>query len=228
MDLKFIQDLHDKEFQTKDRLANRASTIVAGITSLSGVLAFIVVNFKALGESTDVIFWVVVVVSGIALAVTCFHLISSYQVPALEQIASPKEWLAYWNELKEKDKLKGSNSAQTEFAESLLNDYVETGDRNIAANFTRGTRLVKSNNALLASFVLVVITSLTFYFNNYILEKEIRLKGGNAMFNEKDALLCVPAAQGLHPTGEARPKPRPVPDPSPLPFPAKPRDPDLK
>ena len=223
MDLKFMQDLHNREFATKESLAQRASTIIAGITTLGGLLAFVVVNFRSVGHSIDVGFWLLIAASGIALSVTAFYLIWSYRVPPLNEIARPKEWLSYWNDLKTQVKAGKVASAETEFTEYLLSQYADIADRNIDANFKRGTRLVNSNNFLLASFFFIVTSSLAFYYNNYILRDEIRPKGGNQMFSGKDTLVCIPAAQvldaGCGDGPNPRPKPRPVPIPGPDPGP---------
>jgi hypothetical protein len=214
MDLKFIQDLHNKEFTTKESLAQRASMIIAGMTTLGGIVAFVIMNFKSVGHSIDVVFWLLTAASGISLSVTAFYLIWSFHVPPLYEIASPKEWLSYWNDLKEQAQKGEVTSAETEFTEYLLSQYAEIGDKNIDSNFKRGTRLMKSNYFFLASFVLIVMTSLTFYYNNYIPQEETRPRGGNEMFTGKDALICIPAAQVLDACG---PEPRPVPVPGPVP-----------
>lgn len=217
MNIDFIRDIHNKEFERKERLAQRANSIIAGMTTLWGVIGFVFVNYKSHGHSVDTAFWILAVISGLLLLTVGFNLIRSYRVPPLNDIAKPKEWLSYWTELKQKYETgKGTQeSAETEFTDYLLKLYADIGDDNIEANFNRGTFLVKSNNYLLGSFVLIVMTSLTFYLNNYILQEETIPKGVNKMFIEKDTYICVPATRCIG--GNGGPGKRPVPDPSPDP-----------
>lgn len=217
MDLKFMQDLHNKEFAMKDRYAQRTSNINAGLTTLGGFIAFVVVNFKSVGSSIDIVFWLLIVASCIALSTAAYYLFWSSFVPTLEEIASPKEWLSYWNELKEQVKTGEVTSAETEFTDYLLGQYAEIADRNIDANFNRGTRLVKSNRFLQASFVFIVVTTITFYYNNYILGEGTRRKGDVEMYTGKEALICIPATKVFDAIGKEKPGPRQVPDPKPPP-----------
>jgi hypothetical protein len=56
--VKFMQELHEKEFATKENLASRASTVIAGITTLSGALAFVAINFRSVGQPLlNLVFW---------------------------------------------------------------------------------------------------------------------------------------------------------------------------
>ncbi len=214
-----MQDLHSREFSIKESLAQRASTIIAGMTTLGGIVAFVIVNFKPFDRPTMVAFWLVTIASGIALSAAAFFLGWSYRVPPLNDIGRPTEWLSYWKDLRQQATAGTVASAETEFSDYLLNQYAEIGDKNIDANFKRGTRLVKSNNLLLASFVLVVVTSLTFYYNNYILRGQISEKGAQFMLTNKDAFICLPAAQMLESGVGSTPQPRPVPVPRPSPKP---------
>lgn len=217
MDLKFMQDLHREEFATKEKLAQRTNMIIAGMTTLCGIFAFVIVNFKSIGQFIDVVFWFLTVASGISLSVMAFYLTWSFLVPPLYEIARPSQWLSYWNNLKEQAKKGEVTSAEVEFKEYLLSQYAEIGDKNIDSNFKRGTRLMKSNYYLHASFVLIIMTSLTFYYNNYILQKGIRPRGDTEMFTGENTLICIPAAQVLDAYGNDKPKPRPVPVPGPVP-----------
>jgi hypothetical protein len=242
LDLKFMQDLHNKEFTTRESLANRASTIIAALTTLGGLVVFIAVNFKSGEAAVTFIFWLFIAASVLMLGTAAFYLIRSYNVPALNDLAKPTEWLTYWNELKQ-DVADGKlASAETEFTDYLLRQYAEIGDHNIDANFKRGARLVKSNNFVLTSFVLIVVTSLVFYCNNYILGNSSATKGVAKMLSKdalfclpagqdsgwtgksaevpvKDALVCIPAEQAFDAAGG--PKPRPVPSPAPHKPPAE-------
>jgi hypothetical protein len=217
MDLKFMQDLHNKEFTTRDALAQRTTTIIAGITSLGGFAAFVVVNFKPTGHSVELLFWFLTLVSGIALVAAASFLICSYRVLPLNEIAKPKEWLDYWNSLKQEVADGKLSSAEEAFTDYLLNQYAETGDLNIDANFKRGTRLVKSNHFLLASFVLIVLTSLVFYYNNYVFQGGELRKEAKNMLVDANTLVCFPAGQIPNMKPGAGPKPRPVPIPNPEP-----------
>lgn len=222
MDLKFIQDLHNKEFERKESLAQRASMIIAGLTTLGGVLAFLAVNFKSEGRLVDFLFWLLAAASVAAFLWSAFYLIWSYRVPPLNDIARPKEWLSYWRNLQKEAEEGKLPSAEARFTEYLLNQYATIGDGNIDTNFKRGTRLLNSNNRLLASFVLIVLTSLTFYVGNYIIPVSAHTvrEGANNMITFKDAFVCVPAPQILNAGGEKKdPQPRPVPMPQPPPGP---------
>lgn len=221
MDLKFMQDLHNKEFETKEKLAQRASTIIAGITTLGGVLGFVAMNSTGGDLPMERLLWLVVALSGGALIVASWHLITSYRVPALNDIATPREWLEYWNDLRRQADAGDIESAESEFNSYLISQYAELGDGNIRANFQRGTRLVSSNNYVLASFVLVVLTALVFYFNNYVVaspQGEV-LKGTVTMHDPQNTLICVPAGSLSSVGGGGGPKPRPVPIPVPPPRP---------
>lgn len=170
MDLAFFKELHDKEFSRKDRLAQRATTIITAMTTIGGLLAFVVVNYKRSGGLFDVAFGVLSVLSFAAFLRSVIFLVWSYRVPALNQIPSSKDWLIFWEELTKKYK-EGTGafaSADAEFTDYLIRLYAEVSELNIDSNDKRGARLVKSNNALLASFVLLVLTALCFYYNNYI------------------------------------------------------------
>lgn len=223
MDLKFMQDLHNKEIATRESLAHRASTIIAGMTTLGGIVVFIVVNYNSFGSYIDIVFWLLFVASCITLASATFYLIWSYCIPPFLELASPKELFSYWNELKEQVKSGKITSAKIEFNDYLLSQYVEIGDSNVCVNYKRGSRLVKSNYYMLASFVLIVLTSIVFYYNNYILKKEIVQKGDAEMFTGENAFICIQSSEFLDASG--RPKPRPVPLPRPVPMPT-PREPE--
>src|SRR5437867_7626688 len=123
MDLKFMQDLHSKEFSTKESLAQRASTIIAGMTTLGGVLAFVIVNFKPVDRPATAVFWLVTVASGIALSAAAFYLVWSYCVPALNDLAKPTEWLSYWNDLRQQAAAGKITSAEVEFTDYLQTQY---------------------------------------------------------------------------------------------------------
>jgi hypothetical protein len=217
VDLKFMQDLHNKEFATKESLAQRASTIIAGLTTLGGIVAFVIVNFKPVDPRLTVMFCLAALVAGIALGGAAGYLAWSYRVPPLDDLAKPTQWLSYWNGLRAQAAAGTVASAEAEFTDYLLTQYAEIGDRNIDANFTRGTRLVASNNLLLASLACVVLTSLVFYYNNYIAGGHAVEKGVRSMITSKDALVCLPAADLLTGSGDGRPGPRPVPLPAPAP-----------
>lgn len=242
MDLKFVQDLHNKQFATRDSLSQRASTIIAALTTLSGSVIFVAVNFKPAGAVVAAAFWLLTAASGILLGIAGYYLIRSYNVPPLNDLAKPTEWLAYWNELKGEVAAGKIASAETEFTDYVLQQYAEIGDHNIDVNFKRGTRLVRSNNFLLASFVAIVVTALVFYSSNYILgEKPLKgvpiMLSNDALFclpasgvaeqtlkrnvelrvNE-DAFMCMPASQVFDAT---KPKPRPEPLPAPMPGPPR-------
>lgn len=219
--LQFMQDLHSKEFTTKESLAQRASTIIAGITTLAGALAFVAVNARWSGHLADAVFWLLTIASAAVLMTAAFYLIWSYRVPALKDIARPKEWLSYWQDLQKQAAEGQLASAETEFNDYLLNQYAEIGDGNIQANFDRGTRLVNSNNALLVAFVLVVLAALMFYVSNYIIPASARTAPGGevtTMITQKGALVCVPAEK-IPGADQKGPKPRPVPNPGPQPGP---------
>jgi hypothetical protein len=224
MDVKFMQDLHTKEFTTRDALAQRATTIIAGITTLGGLAAFVVVNFKPTGHFIGLLFWPLTIASGIALLAAASYLIYSYRVPPLNDIANPRAWLDYWNSLKQEVTEGKLASAEAAFTDYLLNQYAEIGTPNIDANFKRGTRLVKSNNFMLASFALIVSTSIVFYYNNYIVRDVDQGKGVKNMLTDANALVCIPAAQmsDMNADSVTRPRPRPVPAPLPPPNPDKP------
>ena len=223
MDLKFMQELHNKEFATKESLAHRAGTIIAVLTTLGGVVAFVAVNAKPGDRPFDLAFWFLAAASGLALLTAAFYLVWSYRVAPLNDIARPKEWLTYWKGLKKRAGKEKSAlaAAEAKFTEYLINQYAEIGDGNIDSNFKRGTRLVNSNNWLLAAFFLVVLTLLTFYVTTYImpLPAQTQAEGAKSMIDHKDALICIPAAEVLNATGTNGPKPRPVPTPGPSPKP---------
>jgi hypothetical protein len=219
MNLQFYREIHEKEFRRKDTLAQRASTIIAGLTTLWGLCAFVVVNYKPANNSIDILFWFLAGTSMITLGTAAYFLIRSYRVPALQDIARPIEWVNFWQELvhKYKNRQGTFESAEQEFTDHLIRLYAEVAGENIDVNDRRGTRLVRSNNALLAAFALLILTSLTYYYSNVLLREDRATQGGYAMFTTKDALLCVPAARVL----ESSPGPgkRPVPDPAPQPTP---------
>jgi hypothetical protein len=221
MDLKFMQDLHNREFATRDALAQRVTTIIAGITTLGGVAAFVVVNFKPARELITGVFWLLTLASGAALAAAAIYLIWSYRVPPLNDIAKPKQWLDYWNGLNKEVAEGKLTSAEAAFTDYLLNQYAEIGDGNIDANFKRGSRLVKSNNFLLVSFILVVLTAIIYYYNNYLVQDENLWKGVRQMLIDKEAVVCFPAAQ--IPDMNAGETPKPPPRPVPIPGPPAPR-----
>lgn len=222
MDIKFMQDLHNKEFAMKESLAQRASAIIAGLTTLSGLLAFVAVNYKSIGNSSiNCLFWLFAIASCMALLWASYYLIWSYRVSPLTDIAKPKEWLSYWKDLQEQAKERKLVSAEEKFTDFLLNQYAEIGEGNIDANFKRGTRLVKSNNAMLTSFALIVLTSFIFYLNNYILsapEKTLS-KEVKEMLGYENALICIPTTNTSDTSDGSEPKPRPVPIPGPSPLP---------
>lgn len=214
MDLDFYRETHEKEFRRKDTLAQRASTIIATLTTLCGALGFVVVNHKPTDGQGELVFWPLAGASAIALGTCAFFLVKSYLVPPLNDIAKPTEWLKYWQELlvKYKNKQGGFASAEEEFADHLIQLYADVADGNIEANDTRGSRLVISNYALLSAFALLVVTLLAFYYGNYVFPT----KGVDQMFTTKDALLCIPASRVIEQNVD--PGKRPVPDPAPPPF----------
>lgn len=220
MNLDFYREIHEKEFRRKDALAQRVNTIITGLTVLGGLLAFVAVNYKPENPLIDTIFRLLAGTSMIALGVSAYYMVQSYRVPALNDIEKPAEWLRYWQELlvKYKNNQGAFASADEEFNDHLIHLYADVAGENIDANDKRGMRLVKSNNALLATFALLVLTSLVFYYSNYFLPEDMGAKGGNPVFTAKDALFCVPVAQVLNSNGtpgNGGPGKRPVPDPAP-------------
>lgn len=193
MDLKFMQELYNKEFATRESLAQRATTIIAALTTLGGLLVFVSVNFKSTGSFLDVAFWSLTALSTCCLLTAAFYLIWSYRAGPLQALDKPAAWLAYWNDLKSQVAAGKLTSAENEFTNYLMQQYAVLGDQNIDANFKRGTRLVRSNNFLLASFALIVATSLTFYYQTYIRQNT----QGVAKMVAKDFLFCLPATQAL-------------------------------
>ncbi|WP_152561215.1 hypothetical protein [Halomonas salina] len=222
MDVKFMQELHNKEFALKESLAQRASTIIAGLTTLGGLLAFVAINYEAIEIlSINVMFWLLAIASSITLLSAIYYLIWSYRVPPLNDIGKPKEWLSYWNCLQKKAKEGELVSAEEKFTDYLLNQYAEVGEGNIATNTNRGERLVTSNNFLLTSFALVVLTSLVFYFSNYVFSTEkASSMEGKKVFAYENSLVCIPAISLLEANNRGGPKPRPVPNPGPSPRPS--------
>jgi len=217
MNLDFYRNIHEKEFRRKDTLAQRANTIITIMTTLVGGLAFLLVNFKSVEYLTNVLFGLLSGTSMIVLGISAYYLVKSYRVPPLNDIAKPIEWINYWNELlgKYKNNKGKFASADEEFTDHLIHLYADVTGENIDANFKRGTRLVKSNNALLFAFALLVVSSLTYYYNNYFLQNDLIAKGGDQVFTDKDAMICVPVSHVLGSNGG--PGKRPVPDPSPDP-----------
>ena len=215
MNLDFYREIHEKEFRRKDSLAQRASVIITGLTTLGGFLAFVIVNYKQSGNAISVFFQFLAAVSLIALGTSAYYLIRSYYVPTLNDIAKPIEWINYWKELlvKYKNSQGTFASADEEFSDYLINLYATIAGENIDANDKRGERLVRSNFALLSAFALVVLTSLVFYYGNNLSREEAKMKGVDQMFTAKDALVCIPAAWIAE--SDTKPGKRPVPDPAP-------------
>lgn len=166
MDLKFMQELHNKEFQTQEALAQRTTTIIAAITTLAGATAFLLINAAA--GNSGLLFYVLVGAATVALIAASVMLAYSYGVQPLDEISRPKEWLEYWNKLKAQEVQRTIVSAEAAFTEYLLHQYADIGERNIDSNVKRGTRLVHSNRLLLAGFAFTVAASIAFYLNNYV------------------------------------------------------------
>lgn len=218
MNLDFYREIHEKEFRRKDTLAQRANTIITLMTTLVGVFVFLAVDFKPTEEHLiNILFGLLAGTSMIVLGISAYYLVKSYRVLPLNDIAKPNEWVKYWKELlvKYKNNKGKFSSADEEFTDHIIDLYATVAGENIEINDKRGTRLVNSNNALLFSFVLLVMTSLTYYYNNYFLQDDMIAIGGDQMLTAKDAMFCVPASRVLGSNGG--PGKRPVPDPSPDP-----------
>lgn len=221
MDLEFYRGLHQTEFERENRLSTRFDAIVTVFTTLCGLLGFLILNFKAQpGGIVSQGFWVLVVLAGVALAVTVGFLIAASALPHLRDIDKPSEWRKYRKELDDKYAAgKGTAaSAQAEFDDYLADIYVQATDANISRNTTRGYRLQHATYGLLAAFGLLVATFSTYYSTSMpATEPATEVTKMLAM---KDAMICAPIAKPtvaeIGPPG-TRPVPSPEPNPAPHP-----------
>ena len=192
------------------------------MTTLSGVLGFVAVNYKPVSNYLDIWFWSITSAAILSLVISGYFLVNSYRVPHLNDIAKPSEWVSYWDEIMKKYKEGDGDfaSAQDELTDHLIHLYSEIADENIDVNDRKGTRLVYSNYSLLAAFVLLVLTSLTYYFNNHLIQGGSTNKGEAIMLSNKNAFICIQSSfADLFESNGKLPGKRPVPDPSEPPMP---------
>jgi len=212
MDLEFYRGLHQTEFERENRLATRFDAIVTIFTTLSGLLGFLILNFKAQqGGLVSQGFWVLVGLAGVALAVTVGFLIAASALPHLQDIDKPSEWRKYRKELDAKYAAGNGTaaSAQAEFDDFLVDIYVQATDANIARNTTRGYRLQRATYGLLAAFGLLVATFSTYYSTaTPAAEPATEV---TKMLATKNAFICTIAPPGTRPVPSPEPQPAPHP-----------------
>ena len=214
MDLEFYRGLHKTEFEREDRLSTRFDAVVTGFTTLCGLLGFLILNFKAQpGGIVSQGFWVLVVLAGVALAVTVGFLIAASALPHLRDIAKPSEWRKYRKELDDKYAAgKGTAaSAQAEFDDYLADIYVQATDANISRNTSRGYRLQHATYGLLAAFGLLVATFSTYYSTSTSTSAAEPATEVTKVLAMKDALICIPPGKLTAESPGTRPVPRPPP-----------------
>jgi hypothetical protein len=169
MNLDFYKDLHERQFATKEKLAQRTNTIVKLLIFLIGTISYVLVSFKNTLVTCNIVFYSLFALSCALLSLSTVFLIRSYNVPMLRSLDKPSKWYEYWNDLTEKySNSKGTfKSPEEEFTDHLIKLYVKMTDENVDSNDLRGNRLVKSNYYALVSVIFVALTSLFFYLNNY-------------------------------------------------------------
>ena len=230
MNIEFFSNIHNKEFATKDRLVQKSNNIITVMTTLAGLFGFVAINYKSTGNNNlDSLFWLVMIVTLICLVLAGYFLIISYRVPHLNEIDRPSKWAKFWQETKTRydtDKDNQSfDTAKEEFEDYLIQLYCEVADDNIQSNYDRGIKLVNSHSSMLASFVFLVFSYLTYYVNNYLIEHNTPDEQSKSMFNEEKDFICVAinGTEFFEFTG--RPGKRPVPGRGPEPDREKPPPP---
>jgi hypothetical protein len=225
VNLDFYRDLHKQEFARSDSLATRSNAIVAGLTTLGGVIGFLVVGFKASGRLPDYIFWSLTIAAGLAVSVAVAFLIAFYAVKPLRDLEKPSAWRQYLAELTAEYKAAQGKftSAEAEFEYYVIATYAEATDQNIAINTARGYHLIKSNFAMIAAFVLVVSASLSYYYANSINPRVIDVQEVAHMLSNRESLVCVPTGHVVE--AATAPGTRPVPGFPPPPAPPPPAPP---
>jgi hypothetical protein len=204
MNYEFYRDIHQQEFERGNALSGRASAILAGLTTVAGALAFLAVGFKGAG-CFRVMFWMLAVAAGIAVAVSAWFLLASYKTSPLEDLEKPSAWRRYEKELTAEYRSGPGAfaSAAEEYEDGLIATYIEATERNIDVNTLRGFRLTRSNVAMLAAFALVLLAGLDYYYEASMQPPTLDLK---------KVIEMLSMSQPLEAT---KPGTRPVPNPSP-------------
>ena len=170
MNVQFYSDLHAVQVATKERLAQRANTIITGLTTLSGILGFLVVDYSSFGVTEGWPFYVLACATFFLLVVSIGYLIASFRVPFLQEIAPSSQWVSFMKGLRKK--YSGQEGAEAkaneEFENYVIEQYAEVADGNKESNTDRGMRLVSSNNALFSALALLVVTSLAYYYLGHV------------------------------------------------------------
>jgi hypothetical protein len=215
--LDFYRDLHKLEFDRREAMTNRSSAVVAGLTTLGGLIGFLVVGFKPPGGVPDYLFWSLLIAAGIAVITAAAFLIASYTAPPLLDVDRPTVWRQYLVDLTEEYKLAAGSfpSAEAEFEDHLMSTLAAATDKNIATNTIRGYRLVKSNLAMLAAFVLVVFAAVIYYYANAVQRPSTDIQKVMQMLATQYSLVCIPTERSVE--AATKPGTRPVPSPVPKP-----------
>lgn len=214
-DVTFYRELHYKEFERQEMLAGRSSGLIAVLTTLSGLLAYLLTTFKPSAMLATGLFWGTATVAAGALVAAATFLIRSYDFEPLTDIDGPDSWRTFYAGLVASyAKAAGTfATADAEFQDHLVSVYAGATEHNIRENTKRGARLVQCNQAMLFAFVFLAIAAVAFYYSSSsaTLQNDRRLAGVLAM---PSAVICVPVAEA---TQEPGPKPgtRPVPTPKP-------------
>lgn len=220
---EFYRDLHKQEFDRRESLSSRGSGILAGLTTLSGAMAFLAVGFKGTSWTLQLTFWILFAVAGVCVLLSGGYLLGSYLVAQLEDIGAPSEWLKYLSELTQEYTAGVGKfcTAEEEYEDGLIAAYSECADNNIESNTKRGVRLVRSNFAMLAAFAAVLAAGAAYYYA--ALRSNETLEVGKVVQLLSDhGFVCAPLAPVIN--AATRPKPRPV--PAPFPPPPHPQPPE--
>ena len=214
MNIEFYKGLHEKEFERNDSLFQRANLITTVLTTLGGLLGFLVLSYKDTGRLPSIPFWCFWTLSVISISFSCFWLCMSYQVPVLQEISRPSEWLKYFNQLKEYHEHESDveQKVNADFNDYLMRQFVNVADANISVNTRRGLCLLRSNKFLLAALPLIALSFLYFYAITHGASQNELSPDSNRSMPSEFTLHCIADPKESPPSG---PSPRPVPRPAP-------------
>lgn len=217
MTYEFYRDLHKQEFDRREALSSRGNGILAGLTTLAGAMAFLAVGFKGTGSVLPPAFWALLGAAGVAVLVSGVFLFASYSAAPLNDIGGPLQWRTYLRELTQEYSAKKGKfaSAEAEYEDGLIGAYSQCTEYNISINTTRGTRLVRSNLAMLMAFSLVLAAGVLYYYAASQQNETSEITKVMQLLSDH-GLVCAPLGSAVN--DATAPKPRPVPNPRPRPV----------
>jgi hypothetical protein len=166
---QLYEKLYFHEIDAREKLNSRLQIPLTLIISFVGLLAFLLQNYKHHGFSAPMFFFfVLIVVSYVALALATFFFIKSWWNHTYSFLPSAQVTEDYRLALIEYYENHENNMQLVSeyFSDYLMTHYIRCSSANTARNDLRSVNLHKTNGTLIVTAIIAFVAFLFFFFGN--------------------------------------------------------------